>query len=105
MLNSLEQRFSDGREFLIGGQLTETDIRLFVTLIRFDAAYHGLFKCNLRQLRAYPLLNAYVKRMLTIPGIRETVNIDHIKQGYYSIKALNPNGIVPAGPDMSDYGY
>ena len=105
MLNSLEKRFSDGREFLIGGQLTETDIRLFVTLIRFDAAYHGLFKCNLRQLRAYPLLNAYVKRMLTIPGIRETVNIDHIKQGYYSIKALNPNGIVPAGPDMSDYGY
>lgn len=105
MLQMLETRLGDGRPFLIGSQFTEADIRLFVTLIRFDAAYHGIFKCNFRQLREYPHLNSYVKRILDIPGIRSTVNIDHIKQGYYSIKALNPNGIVPVGPDMSDYGF
>ena len=105
MLQTLETRLGDGRPFLLGSQFTEADIRLFVTLIRFDAAYHGVFKCNFRQLREYPHLNSYVKRILDIPGIRSTVNIDHIKQGYYSIKALNPNGIVPVGPDMSDYGF
>ncbi len=105
MLQTLETRLGDGRPFLLGSQFTEADIRLFVTLIRFDAAYHGIFKCNFRQLREYPHLNSYVKRILDIPGIRSTVNIDHIKQGYYSIKALNPNGIVPVGPDMSDYGF
>lgn len=105
MLQTLETRLSDGRQFLLGSQFTEADIRLFVTLIRFDVAYHGVFKCNFRQLREYPHLNSYVKRILDIPGIRSTVNIDHIKQGYYSIKALNPNGIVPVGPDMSDYGF
>jgi putative glutathione S-transferase len=105
MLQTLEIRLSDCRQFLFGSQFTEADIRLFVTLIRFDAAYHGIFKCKFRQLREYPHLNSYVKRILDIPGIRSTVNIDHIKQGYYSIKALNPNGIVPVGPDMSDYGF
>ena len=105
MLNTLEQRLNDDRRFLCGDVLTEADIRLFVTLIRFDVAYHGLFKCNLRQLREYPLFSRYVKQMLDIPGIRETVNINHIKQGYYSIKALNPKGIVPVGPDMSEYGF
>ncbi|MEQ4584280.1 MAG: glutathione S-transferase family protein, partial [Pantoea agglomerans] len=80
------------------------DIRLFVTLIRFDVAYHGLFKCNLRRIRDYTLLNRYLKSVLSVSGVRETVSIDHIKQGYYSIKALNPNGIVPAGPDLSEYG-
>ena len=105
MLQTLETRLGDGRPFLLGSQFTEADIRLFVTLIRFDAAYHGVFKCNFRQLREYPHLNSYVKRILDMPGIRSTVNIDHIKQGYYSIKALNPNGIVPVGPDMSDYGF
>ncbi|ADU71085.1 glutathione S-transferase family protein [Pantoea sp. At-9b] len=104
-LDELEERLSDGRTFLLGEQLTEADIRLFVTLIRFDAAYHGLFKCNLRRLRDYPLLNRYLKSMLSVSGVRQTVNIDHIKQGYYSIKALNPNGIVPAGPDMAEYGF
>ncbi len=88
----------------MGNQLTEADIRLFVTLVRFDVAYHGIFKCNLRQIRDYPYLDAFLSRMLAVPGIKETVNIDHIKQGYYSIKALNPNGIVPVGPDMSRYG-
>jgi glutathionyl-hydroquinone reductase len=105
MLNTLELRLGDDRRFLCGDLLTEADIRLFVTLIRFDVAYHGIFKCNLRQLSEYPLLSRYVKNMLGIPGVRETVSIDHIKQGYYSIKALNPKGIVPVGPDMSGYGF
>lgn len=105
MLAELETRLSNRGPYLFDDVLTEADIRLFVTLIRFDVAYHGLFKCNLRQLRDFPALNAYLQRLLALPGVRETVSIDHIKQGYYSIKALNPNGIVPAGPDMSGYGF
>ena len=102
MLDELETRFGDGRKFLSGERFTEADIRLFVTLIRFDPAYYGLFKCNLRRIADYPGLNAYTRRVLAIPGIRETVNIDHIKRGYYSIKALNPTGIVPLGPEMPE---
>ena len=105
MLAELETRLSNSGPYLFDAVLTEADIRLFVTLIRFDVAYHGLFKCNLRQLRDFPALDAYLQRLLALPGVRETVSIDHIKQGYYSIKALNPNGIVPAGPDMSGYGF
>jgi len=100
MLDKLEQRIDQGGPFLFGDGLTETDLRLFVTLVRFDAAYHSLFKCNLRRLTDYPALSAYLARILTVPGVRETVNIDHIKRGYYSIKALNPTGIVPVGPDL-----
>lgn len=85
-------------EFLLGNRLTELDIRAFVTAIRFDAAYHGLFKTNLRQLADYPRISAWMARMLRQPGIRETVNMDHIIAGYYSIKALNPKGIRPAPP-------
>lgn len=104
MLDKLEARFADGRNFLSGDTFTEADIRLFVTLIRFDAAYYGLFKCNIRQLREYTHLDSYTRRVIELPGIRDTVNIDHIKQGYYSIRALNPAGIVPEGPDMRAYG-
>ncbi len=100
MLDELERRL-EGRSFLFGDRLTETDIRLFVTLVRFDAAYHGLFKCNLRRLVDYRNLMAYLQHMLGIPGVSETVNIDHIKRSYYSIKALNPTGIVPLGPELS----
>lgn len=85
-------------DFLLGDRLTELDIRAFVTAIRFDAAYHGLFKTNLRQVADYPRLSAWLARMLALPGIRGTVNMDHIIAGYYSIKALNPKGIRPGAP-------
>ena len=96
MLDELEGMLTG--DFLFGDRLTETDIRTFVTLIRFDAAYHGLFKTNRRQIADYPRLQAYMERILRLPGVRETVNMDHITRGYYSIKALNPKGIRPAGP-------
>ena len=96
MLDVLEARL-DGN-YLFGDRLTETDIRTFVTLIRFDAAYHGLFKTNRRQIADYPRLSAYLERMLHLPGVIDTVNMDHITRGYYSIKALNPTRIRPVGP-------
>ena len=99
MLDELEARLQTGPYFF-GQRLTEADIRVFVTLVRFDAAYNGLFKCNLRRIADYPNLGAYLNRMLEVPGVRETVSIDHIKRGYYSIKALNPTQIVPVGPDL-----
>ncbi|SEP95354.1 putative glutathione S-transferase [Faunimonas pinastri] len=100
MLDELEARLSDGRAFLFGERLTETDIRLFVTLVRFDAAYYALFKCNRRRVADYPALSALLERMLQIPEIASTVSIEHIKRGYYSIKALNPGGFVPVGPNL-----
>lgn len=99
-LDDLEDRFSDGRKFVHGERLTLSDIHLFVTLIRFDVAYYGLFKTNLRRIEDYPHLQAYTKRMYSEPSIVNTVNFDHIKSGYYSIKKLNPTGIVPKGPSL-----
>ena len=96
-LDMLESRLTGA--YLLGERLTEADIRTFVTLIRFDAAYHGLFKTNLRQIADYPRLQAYMERILALPGVRETVNMDHITRGYYAIKALNPSRIRPVGPD------
>lgn len=98
MLDQLEERLASG-PYLFGGLLTEADIRLFVTLVRFDAAYHGLFKANKRRIVDYRNLSAYLGRLLDISAFRDTVNISHIKRGYYSVKALNPNGIVPLGPE------
>ena len=100
MLDTVEEHLQT-HGFLSGGVLTEADIRLFVTLVRFDAAYYGLFKCNKRRISDYPAVTAYLVRMLDVPGIRETVSIDHIKRGYFSIKALNPNGIIPLGPEWN----
>lgn len=98
-LDYLEQLLQN-QDYLVGNRLTEADIRAFVTLIRFDLAYYSLFKINIRQVRDYPGLRAYIKRIYQLDGISETVNADHIKAGYYSIKALNPTGIVPLGPDL-----
>lgn len=100
MLGELEAHLGDGRPFLLGDRVTEADVRLFVTLVRFDVAYHGLFKCNLRRLADYPALSEYQARFLALPGVWETVSVDHIKRGYYSVKALNPTGIVPFGPEL-----
>lgn len=93
----LEKRLQ-GQDYLVGKRLTEADIRAFVTLIRFDLAYFGLFKINIRQARDFPNIRAYMQRIYQLDGIAKTVNAEHIKAGYYSIKALNPTGIVPVGP-------
>ncbi len=95
-LDMLEARLTG--DFIFGDHLTETDIRLFVTLIRFDVAYHGLFKANRRQIADYPRLSSFMERVLKLPGMVDTVDIDQITRGYYSIKALNPQGIRPVGP-------
>ena len=100
MLDELEERLSNGRLFLFGDRLTESDIRLFVTLVRFDLAYFGLFKCNRNLIAQMPRLCKYIARVRSLDGIEDTVNADHIKTGYYSVKALNPQGIVPVGPDV-----
>ena len=98
-LDTLEQQLA-GRSYLLGERITETDWRAFMTLIRFDVAYHGLFKCNLRRVKDYPRLSAYLKRLYDIPGVAETVDFHHIKRTYYSITRLNPTGIVPKGPEQ-----
>ncbi|MDX1608930.1 MAG: glutathione S-transferase C-terminal domain-containing protein [Halofilum sp. (in: g-proteobacteria)] len=103
-LDSLEDRLLNEGPYLHGEVLTESDIRLFVTLIRFDVAYHGLFKTNLRQIRDYPALAAHTGRLYEHPDIRPTVDFDHIRHGYYSIKALNPTRIVPRGPKAILHG-
>jgi putative glutathione S-transferase len=99
-LEMLERRLKAG-PFLLGERLTETDIRVFVTLARFDAAYYGQFKCNLRRIADHANLSAYLARLMAIPAFRDTFNLDHIKRGYYSIKALNPLRIVPLGPKLA----
>lgn len=102
-LDKLEAQLSDGRDYLFGSQLTESDIRFFVTLIRFDIAYVGLFKCNLKRIADYKFLQAYMLRILSLPNIKNTVSSEHIKAGYYSVKALNPSGIIPLGPNIDDW--
>ena len=97
-LDWLEQRLSR-RTYLCGERLTEADWRLFTTLVRFDAVYHGHFKCNLRRLVDYPVLSAFARRLYAVPGVAGTVDIGHIKRHYYgSHPRLNPTGVVPAGP-------
>lgn len=97
-LDALEARLA-GRRYLVGGQLTEADVRLFTTLVRFDAVYHGHFKCNLRRLVDYPHLWGYARDLYQTPGFGETVNLDHVKRHYYMTHdRLNPSRIVPLGP-------
>ena len=99
-LDQMEERLA-GQDYLVGNRLTEADIRLFTTLVRFDAVYFGHFKCNLKPLTAYPNLWAYTKRIYQLPGMAQTVNFDHIKRHYYgSHKTINPTGVIPAGPTL-----
>ena len=97
-LDALEDHLAR-RRFLLGDQLTEADIRLWTTLVRFDAVYVGHFKCNIRRLVDYPNLWAYARDLYNWPGIAETVDFHHIKHHYYgSHPTVNPTGIVPVGP-------
>ena len=85
----------------MGDNLTEADIRLFTTLIRFDAVYFGHFKCNRRPIVGYPSLWSYTRELYRHPDIQPTVNFQHIKGHYYgSHQWINPSGIIPTGPDL-----
>jgi putative glutathione S-transferase len=97
-LDWLERRLA-GQRYLVGDQLTEADVRLFTTLVRFDSVYHGHFKCNLRRLVDYPHLWAYARALFQQPGFGDTTDFDHIKRHYYMTHPqLNPTRIVPLGP-------
>ena len=99
-LDQLDARLATHR-YLFGPEFVETDWRLFVTLVRFDAVYHGHFKCNLRRIVDYPNLFGYLKDLYQTDGIAETVNVDHIKRHYYvTHDDINPTRIVPIGPDQ-----
>lgn len=97
-LDWLEERLT-GRPYLVGDRMTEADIRLFTTLIRFDPVYHGHFKCNLRMLADYPALSSSLQALAAHPRISPTIDLGHIKRHYYgSHRHINPTGIVPLGP-------
>ena len=97
-LETLEARLADQR-YLLGDTITEADWRLFTTLVRFDAVYVGHFKCNIRRIVDYPNLWGYLRDLYQVPGIAETVNIEHIKAHYYTSHAnINPTRIIPVGP-------
>ena len=86
----------------MGSRLTEADVRLFTTLVRFDAVYHGHFKCNRHKLSEMPALAGYARDLFQTPGFGETVDFDQIKQHYYVVhRDINPTGIVPRGPDAA----
>lgn len=106
-LDIVEERLSKQR-YLVGSNITEADWRLFTTLIRFDAVYHGHFKCNKKQIADYPNIYGYMKELYQVPGVAETVNFDHIKRHYYfSHTMINPTQIIPVGPEqdlMSAHG-
>ncbi|MFJ6648468.1 glutathione S-transferase family protein [Streptomyces sp. NPDC091290] len=93
-----------GQRYLVRDTITEADIRLFTTLVRFDAVYHGHFKCNRWKLTENQVLWAYVRDLYQTPGFGDTVDFDHIKRHYYQVHTgINPTGIVPVGPDLSGW--
>jgi glutathionyl-hydroquinone reductase len=92
------------RRYLMGESITEADVRLFTTLVRFDAVYHGHFKCNRAKLSEMPVLWAYARDLFQTPGFGDTIDFDHIKRHYYVVhRDINPTGIVPLGPDLSGW--
>jgi putative glutathione S-transferase len=93
-----------GQRYLVGDTITEADVRLFTTLVRFDAVYHGHFKCNRHKLTEMPVLWAYARDLYSTPGFGDTVDFHHIKRHYYEVhRDINPAGIVPLGPDLSGW--
>jgi putative glutathione S-transferase len=98
-LDALEDGLA-GRDFLVGGRLTEADLRLFPTLVRFDIAYHGALRCNLRRLADYPRLLSYTRRIVALPGVAETVRLDHVKRHYWDDHPMINRRILPIGPSV-----
>jgi putative glutathione S-transferase len=102
-LDWLSDRLARQR-YLVGDTITEADVRLFTTLARFDAVYHGHFKCNRQKLTELPVLWAYARDLFQTPGFGDTTDFDHIKRHYYLVhRDINPTGVVPAGPDLSNW--
>jgi putative glutathione S-transferase len=102
-LDWLSERLA-GQRFLVGDTITEADVRLFTTLARFDAVYHGHFKCNRQKLSESPVLWAYARDLFQTPGFGDTIDFVHIKAHYYLVhRDVNPTGIVPDGPDLSGW--
>jgi putative glutathione S-transferase len=102
-LDMLEERLA-GSRFLVGDAITEADWRLFTTLVRFDAVYVTHFKCNLKRIADYPRLWDYTRDLYAVPGVAETVDMDHIRRHYYlTHPSINPFRIIPAGPEI-DFG-
>jgi putative glutathione S-transferase len=93
-----------GQRYLMGDTITEADVRLFTTLVRFDAVYHGHFKCNRQKLAEQPVLWAYARDLFQTPGFGDTIDFVHIKRHYYEVQRdINPTGLVPAGPELSGW--
>ena len=102
-LDAVVDRLAEQR-YLVGDTITEADVRLFTTLVRFDAVYHGHFKCNRSKLTEMPVLWAYARDLFQTPCFGDTIDFDHIKRHYYCVhRDINPTGIVPAGPDLSNW--
>lgn len=102
-LDWLEERL-EGQRFLVGDSITEADVRLFTTLARFDAVYHGHFKCNRQKLSEMPVLWSYARDLFQTPGFGDTIDFVQIKQHYYIVhEDINPTGIVPRGPALSGW--
>ncbi|MDQ3449644.1 MAG: glutathione S-transferase C-terminal domain-containing protein [Actinomycetota bacterium] len=102
-LDWLSERLA-GQRYLVGDTITEADVRLFTTLARFDAVYHGHFKCNRQKLAERPVLWAYARDLFQTPGFGDTTDFVHIKSHYYEVHTdINPTGIVPLGPDLSGW--
>jgi putative glutathione S-transferase len=102
-LDELSARL-ETRRYLVGDAITEADIRLFTTLVRFDPVYHGHFKCNRHKLSEMPVLWAYARDLFQTPGFGDTVDFDHIKRHYYQVhEQINPTRIVPNGPDLAEW--
>ncbi|WP_098956748.1 glutathione S-transferase family protein [Pseudonocardia sp. N23] len=93
-----------GQRYLVGDTITEADVRLWVTLVRFDAVYHGHFKCNRQKLSEMPVLWAYARDLFQTPGFGDTIDFEQIKQHYYGVHhTVNPSGVVPLGPDVRNW--